>query len=151
MAPLSGRPCLLYRVDTGWRELFSAGGRQLIAGLPFELSPLDLGTGGGPTPTVQIDASEASITLPSRRQRTRDSADPALARRLEALCDRLSRRPPRLPGRWREATVEVGQALRVSGWLSWIATSDAFDATRCGYREPPRQPRLRAQRIEVHL
>jgi hypothetical protein len=160
VAPLSGRGCLLYRIDTSWRELFSAGGRQLIAGRPFELQPLqplqplqrasDGDASCGPTPALEIDASAASLTLPSRRLRTRCSLDPELGRRLDMLCHELGRRPPRWPARWREARIEVGQALRISGWLSWLPSASSAQGPG-SYREPPQRPRLRAERIEVHV
>lgn len=147
-APLSGRPCVLYRVRLTVLQRVREGlcGRPgaSVAGALFLLRRR--GAAGQAAP-VLVDPSEARLRLPRpRRRRIRAGQDPGDDERLERLYRTLRRTRPRGQVTGLEQRLEPGDRVWVMGLLDRVA--DPRGACT-GYRRAPDLPRLRATELRV--
>lgn len=140
LAPLTGRPCVLYQValGPGLLRLLLPGSRE-TAGVRFRLRVPG-------NATLVVDASEGEVRLArtgSVRRRVRLGRDAELDRRLRQVCRRLNRSlSPRAVLLCHERRLLPGQRVEVTGRL--VETPAASGQILAGYRQPPRQPLLLA-------
>jgi len=139
IAPLSGLPCVLYRVElTLTQRLLEAqgGGRRELCGVRFVVN-----SERGP---VLVDPSSAALLWPGTKWRIALGRDRWSDQRMVRLYSRLGRKRPLRAIRCREWLIEPGSRLVVSGDLRCIQHSDGQAQ---GYREPPRLQVLSATTI----
>lgn len=143
-APLSGAPCVLYRVRLsllqrlmdGWGD----GGSRELAGARFTIV-CRLGS-------VLVDCTGAKIHLPpASRHRARLGQDPGDDHRLATLYQRLLRHPPARTGKTiaaLEQRLEPGARVWASGDLANLPDALGQPA---GYRQPPSRLLLHATEL----
>ena len=146
LAPVTGLPCVLYRVELGLLQRLLEGGgghAREIAGARFRLRT-------GDDTLLVVDASHGQLRLRRAgtiRRKVRLGRDPALDERLLQLYRRLERPPPcRATVVCRERRLQPGERVRVSGELFELPAPGGQPA---GYRQPPRQPLLRASLLRA--
>jgi len=130
IAPLSGDPCVLYRVELARLQRLlelGRGSRGEIRGARFVLR-LDNGQ------RVLIDPRHARLDWASRRFLIFRDRDPQRRQRLALLYRRLGRRGPGQRVRGREWLLHEGQPLSVAGWLTEVPD---IRGQGDGYRHSP--------------
>jgi len=148
-APLSGRRCVLYRVELSVLRrllaLASARPTTETAGTLFAVAAV--AAPGDPPLAIVVDARAVErLALPRQRFRLPRGENLERDRRLGLLFRRLARRRAPPVVRCSERRLQIGDRLEIEGWIqhSW-SPSGAFD----GYRRPPRQPRLVAREVRL--
>lgn len=147
-APLTGAPCVLYRVELGLLQRLLEGTlgspRREVAGTRFVVRSTR--TGG----EVLVDPRQAELWLRRRtavRRRVNLGRDPALDARLSRLYARLRRSlPRRRVVVCREQRLQTGDRIWLEGPL--LLQPDAAGRPQ-GYREPPARALLEARLLVV--
>jgi hypothetical protein len=142
-APLSGRPCVIYRVKlTPWQRLleWGIGLSSQISGSPFWVTSQTRDRR-----RVLVDPRDADLRLPRRiHRRVCLGLDPSRDHRLARLYKQLARGKLGAIVRCSEQRLEGGDQVWLAGALEVVLDVRGLGGT---YRQPPRVMLLRA--VEV--